>query len=269
LIRISGFSHGTDVWRNNIQNILKENIGSMKEVIGCRDDIMLTLIRSGVDPLHSFKIMERVRKGYGLAREDVGAMEDAGIPRWYIDSCQKIQYLFPKAHAVAYVTMAFRIGWFKIFEPLAFYAATFSVREGLDGAVAAGGLPRIEEAMAEIRGKRDRREASGTDEDRYTSFELAREMLLRGFGFASVSLEKSDAVRFLPEDGRLRLPFSSLPGFGLTAAQSIAEGRREKSYRSAEDLRRRGKIGQSLIAALREHGALGDLPESDQQTLFA
>ena len=268
LIRISGFSHGTDVWLNNIRDILKEGLGTMKEVIGCRDDIMLTLIRAGVDPLHAFRIMERVRRGNGLAREDVEAMEEAGVHKWYIASCQKIKYLFPKAHAVAYVTMAFRIAWFKIHEPLAFYAATFSVRAGLDGSIAAGGMAMIEEAMADIREKRDRRDASGTDEDHYTSLELAREMLLRGYDFAPVSLDKSDAGRFLPEEGKLRLPFSSLPNLGLTAALNITEGRREKPYRSVEDLRSRGKIGQALVAILRGHGALEGLPESDQQTMF-
>ena len=268
LLRVSGFSHGTDVWLNNIRDILREGLGAMKEVIGCRDDIMLTLIRAGVEPQHAFRIMERVRRGNGLAREDIDAMEEAGIPKWYIGSCQKIKYLFPKAHAVAYVTMAFRIAWFKINQPLAFYAATFSVRKGLDGTIAAGGMARIEEVMADIRGRRERREASGTDEDHYTSLELAREMLLRGFDFAPVSLERSDASRFVPEEGKLRLPFDSLTNFGLTAALNVVEGRKEKPYRSMEDLRRRGKIGNALVAILREHGALADLPESDQQTMF-
>ena len=268
LIRISGFSHGTDVWLNNTRDILKENLGTMKEVIGCRDDIMLTLIRAGIDPLHAFRIMEQVRRGNGLTREDAGVMEEAGVPQWYIGSCQKIKYLFPKAHAVAYVTMAFRIAWFKIHEPLAFYAATFTVRGGLDGSVAAGGRERIEEVMAEIRAKRDRKESSDTEEDHYTSLELAREMLLRGITFAPVSLEKSDAERFLPEEGKLRLPFNSLPNFGLIAAGNITAGRAVKPYHSVEDLRRRGNIGNSLIQALGDHGALEGLPESDQQTLF-
>jgi DNA polymerase-3 subunit alpha (Gram-positive type) len=268
LIRISGFSHGTDVWLNNTRDILKENLGTMQDVIGCRDDIMLTLIRDGVNSSHAFRIMEQVRKGNGLKREDIEAMEEAEVPTWYIASCQKIKYLFPKAHAVAYVTMAFRIAWFKVFEPLAFYAATFSVREGLDGAVAAGGIRAVESAMAEIRSKRERREATGTDEDRYVSLELAREMLLRGFDFAPVNLEKSGADMYLPENGKLRLPFTSLSGFGLPTSQSIVAGREEKPYRSIEDLSRRGKVGKSLIAMLKVHGALGSLPESDQQTMF-
>lgn len=268
LVRISGFSHGTDVWLGNAREILKENLGTMKEVIGCRDDIMITLIQAGLKPKHAFKIMEQVRKGKGLSREDVEAMEAANVPEWYIGSCQKIKYLFPKAHAVAYVTMAFRIAWFKVFEPLCFYAATFSVRGGLDGTIAAGGRARIEEAMADIRAKRERKEASARDEDLFTSLELAREMVLRGFSFAPVSLEKSSANRFLVEENQLRLPFNALPGLGLNAAQSIVEGRQEKPYRSKEDLRRRGKVGKSLLEVLQQHGALAGLPESDQQTIF-
>ncbi|MCL2121544.1 MAG: PolC-type DNA polymerase III [Clostridiales bacterium] len=269
LIRISGFSHGTAVWLGNAREILKENLGTMKEVITCRDDIMLTLIQAGVHPLHAFKIMERVRKGAGLSGEDISAMEEVKVPAWYIDSCNKIQYLFPKAHAVAYVTMAFRIAWFKIYEPLAFYAATFTVREGLDGAIAAGGLDRIESTMTEIRAKRERKEASGREEDHYTLLELAREMYLRGFSFLPVHLEKSGAARFLVEDGKLRLPFTSLSGLGLTAAQSIVEAREEKAFHSVEDLRQRAKIGVAMIALLQEQGALGDLPESNQQSMFS
>jgi DNA polymerase-3 subunit alpha (Gram-positive type) len=268
LLRISGFSHGTDVWLGNIRDILRQKLGTMKEVIGCRDDIMLTLIQAGLEPRHGFRIMERVRRGKGLAREDEQAMEEAGVPDWYIGSCQKIKYLFPKAHAVAYVTMAFRIAWFKIYEPLAFYAATFSVRGGLDGLIAGGGLPAVEKAMGEIQVRREHKEASARDEESYTSLELAREMLLRGLAFAPVSLERSAAGRYLIEDGRLRIPFMALPGLGLEAAQGIVRARAEKPYRSAEDLRRRGRLGEKLTEALRQYGALGDLPQSDQQSLF-
>ena len=268
LVRISGFSHGTDVWLGNARDVLKNNLGTMKEVIGCREDIMLPLIRAGLNPLHAFKIMEKVRRGGGLSGEDVSAMEEAEVPGWYIDSCNKIKYLFPKAHAAAYVTMAFRIAWFKVFEPLAYYAATFTVREGLDGVIAAGGREKIEETMAEIRVKRERKEASAREEDHYTSLELAREMLLRGYSFLPVSLERSGAGRYLIEDGCLRLPFTALPGLGLMAANSIVEARGEKPFRSVEDLRQRAKIGQTLALLLREQGALGDLPDSDQQLLF-
>jgi DNA polymerase-3 subunit alpha (Gram-positive type) len=164
--------------------------------------------------------------------------------------------------------MAFRIGWFKVFEPLAFYAATFSVKEGLDGAVASRGLAGVDEAMADIRARRERKEVSARDEDRYTTFELAREMLLRGFSFLPVDLEKSAATNFLIDGNKLRLPFNTLAGCGLTAAQSVVEGRAEKPYGSVEDLRRRGKAGNPLIVALREQGALDGLPESSQQSMF-
>jgi DNA polymerase-3 subunit alpha (Gram-positive type) len=195
-------------------------------------------------------------------------MEAVNVPKWYIGSCQKIKYLFPKAHAAAYVTTAIRIAWFKIFKPLAFYAATFSVRGGLDGTIAAGGRDRVEEVLADIRAKGEIKEASARDEELYTALELAREMLLRGFAFAPVSLEKSSPDRFLVEEGKLRLPFNALPGLGLAAAQSIAGGRAEKPYRSMEDLRRRGKVGKVLLESLQQQGALEGLPESDQQTIF-
>ena len=164
----------------------------MNDVIAARDDIMLYLIQKGVAPKHAFKIMEQVRKGKGLKPEDISAMEEAGVPDWYIGSCQKIKYMFPKAHAVAYVTSAFRIAWFKVYYPLAYYAATFSVRsDGMDGNIAVGGLERVERAMAEIRSKRDNKEATAKDEDLYTNLESVREMLLRGFRFLPVDLEKS------------------------------------------------------------------------------
>ena len=269
LVRISGFSHGTDVWLGNAKDILKAGLGTMNDVIAARDDIMLYLIQKGVAPKHSFKIMEQVRKGKGLKPEDISAMEEAGVPDWYIGSCQKIKYMFPKAHAVAYVTSAFRIAWFKVYYPLAYYAATFSVRGGgMDGNIAVGGLPRVEKAMAEIKQKRDNKEASAKDEDLYTSLESVREMLLRGFSFLPVDLEKSSESRYLIEGDALRLPFTALPGLGLSVAQGIVAGRREKPYLSCEDLKKRGKVGKSMIEVLRAHGALGELPESDQQSLF-
>ncbi|MEA4892817.1 MAG: PolC-type DNA polymerase III [Peptococcaceae bacterium] len=269
LVRISGFSHGTDVWLGNAKDILKAGLGTMKDVIAARDDIMLYLIQKGVAPKHAFKIMEQVRKGKGLKPEDISAMEEAGVPDWYIGSCQKIKYMFPKAHAVAYVTSAFRIAWFKVYRPLAYYAATFSVRSGgMDGNIAIGGLARVESAMAEIRGKRENKEATAKDEDLYTNLESVREMLLRGYDFLPVNLEKSSESRYLIEGEALRLPFTALPGLGLSVAQAIVEGRKEKPYLSCEDLKKRGKVGKSMLEVLRAHGALGNLPESDQQTLF-
>lgn len=271
LVRISGFSHGTDVWLGNAKDILKSQQATMKEVIAARDDIMIYLIQKGVAPKHAFKIMEQVRKGKGLKQEDITAMEEAGVPDWYIHSCQKIKYMFPKAHAVAYVTMAFRIAWFKVYKPLAYYAATFSVRGGsLEGNLAAGGLHCIERTMEEIRYRHENKESTAKDEDLYTVLELAREMLLRGYQFLPVSLTKSHENRFqIAEDGRsLRLPFTSLPGLGLSVAQGIVSARNEKPFMSIEDLRKRGRAGKSIIEVLRLHGSLAGLPESDQQTLF-
>jgi len=271
LVRISGFSHGTDVWLGNAKEILKSGLATMKEVIAARDDIMIYLIQMGVEPKHAFKIMEQVRKGKGLKQEDIAAMEEAGVPEWYIESCQKIKYMFPKAHAVAYVIMAFRIAWFKVYKPLAYYAATFSVRgENLDGNLVVGGLPAVERVMEEIRNRRENKESTAKDEDVYTVLELAREMLLRGYNFLPVDLNKSHENRYkISEDGSaLRLPFTSLPGLGLSVAQNIVSARAEKPFLSVEDLRKRGKAGKSIIEVLRQHGALDGLPESDQQTLF-
>lgn len=271
LVRISGFSHGTDVWLGNAKDILKSGQGTMKEVIAARDDIMLFLIQMGVTPKHAFKIMEQVRKGKGLKPDDIAAMEEAGVPEWYIQSCQKIKYMFPKAHAVAYVTMAFRIAWFKVYHPLAYYAATFSVRGGgLEGSVAAGGLPKIDKAMEEIRRKRESKEQTAKDEDLYTMLELAREMHLRGYAFHPVDLNKSHQSRFkiAPDQRSLQLPFTSLNGLGPNVAQSIVAARKDKPFMSVDDLRNRGKVGKSVIDILRQQGALDELPESDQQTLF-
>lgn len=271
LVRISGFSHGTDVWLGNAKDILKSGQGTMKEVIAARDDIMIYLIQAGLDPKHAFNIMEQVRKGRGLKREDISAMEEAQVPDWYIQSCQKIKYMFPKAHAVAYVTMAFRIAWFKVYRPLAYYAATFSVRfEILEGDIVAGGLQRVEAAMKEIVQKRENKEASAKDEDLYVALELAREMLLRGYHFLPVDIHLSHANRYLPveEEKALRLPLTSLSGLGLNLAQNIVKARQNKPYLSVEDIRKRGKVGKTMIEVLRDHGALKGLPESDQQTLF-
>lgn len=271
LVRISGFSHGTDVWLGNAKDILKSGLGTMKEVIAARDDIMIYLIQAGVSPKHAFKIMEQVRKGKGLKHDDIAAMEEAGVPDWYIQSCQKIKYMFPKAHAVAYVTMAFRIAWFKVYHPLAFYAATFSVRGGgLEGSVAAGGLPKVEKAMEEIRRKRESKEQTAKDEDLYTMLELAREMMLRGYRFQPVDLNKSHQNRFkiAPDQSSLQLPFTSLSGLGPNVAQSIVAARNNKPFLSVDDLRVRGRVGKSVIDILRQQGALEGLPESDQQTLF-
>jgi DNA polymerase-3 subunit alpha (Gram-positive type) len=167
--------------------------------------------------------------------------------------------------------MAFRIAWFKVYKPLPYYAATFSVRGGsLEGTIAAGGLPSVEQAMSEIRRKRESKESTAKDEDLYAVLELAREMLLRGYGFQPVDLEISHENRFtIANDHKsLRLPFTSLPGLGLSAAQSIVSARHKKPFMSVEDLRKRGKAGKSIIELLRQQGALANLPESDQQTLF-
>ena len=195
-------------------------------------------------------------------------MEEADVPRWYIDSCIKVKYLFPKAHAVAYVIMSFRIAWFKIYEPLAFYGATFSVREGLDGTVITGGLGPVEALMAGLKEKISKRDANSREKGLYSSMELAREMLLRGYKFLPVDLDKSDARLYLPENEGLRLPFNALPKLGLVAAGKIVEARNEKPFQSVDDLRARAKVGNSLTELLRAQGALNNLTETNQQSMF-
>jgi DNA polymerase-3 subunit alpha (Gram-positive type) len=272
LVRISGFSHGTDVWLGNAQTLLKSGTATMKEVIGSRDDIMIYLIRKGVAPRQSFKIMENVRKGRGVSDEDVRTMRDCQVPDWYIESCRKIQYMFPKAHAVAYVMMAFRIAWFKVYYPLAFYASQFSSRAAeVDADLVLEGLDRMEAGMRDLEKRHGDHENTAKDEKLFASLELAREMFLRGFSFKPVDLQKSAAQRFImaPEEGALRLPLTALQGVGLVAAQNIVRAREERPFFSVEDLKQRGRVSKTVIDALKQHGALAGMQENNQQVLFA
>lgn len=199
LVRISGLSHGTDVWTNNAQELVKSGTATLSEAICTRDDIMTYLIEKGLPAQNSFKIMESVRKGKGLKEDQESLMREHDVPEWYIDSCKKIKYMFPKAHAVAYVTMAFRIAWFKVHMPLAYYAAFFSIRaEQFDSEVMINGKSKAREKMADI--KRLGNEATKTDKDMYSVLELVLEMYERGLTFLPIDLYKSDAVKFKIED---------------------------------------------------------------------
>lgn len=269
LIRISGLSHGTDVWLHNAQNLIKDGTAKLGEVICTRDDIMTYLIYQGVQPSRAFRIMEDVRKGKGIRDEDVLVLRENSVPEWYIDSCQKIKYMFPKAHAAAYVMMAFRIAWFKIYQPLAFYASFFTVRaDEFDSDTVVGGIPTIRKKMEEIQRKGN--EATQKEEKLYTILELALEMYLRKITLSRVDLEKSDARRFIPEkENRVLLPpLISLQGLGTAAADNIVNARREKSFTSREDLRVRAKLSKTVMECLDNHGCLRGLPEDDQITLF-
>ena len=269
LCRLSGFSHGTDVWLGNAKDLILSKTATVDSTIGCRDDIMLYLISCGMPEKRSFKIMEAVRKGKGLPDGAEEEMIAAGVPAWYIGSCKKIQYLFPKAHAVAYVMMAFRIAWFKVHHPLPFYAAFFyrrSQKGGFDAQLMTGGL---EKAKENIKAIDDDAEASDKDQDLLTTLEVVYEFYLRGFDFLPIDIYKSHATRFLVEDGKLRPPFVAISGLGESAAFDIMEGREGKSFISVEDFSIAcPKASKTHIQMLKDAGAFGDLPDTSQVSLF-
>lgn len=268
LVRISGLSHGTDVWLNNAQDLIKNNIATLSEVIATRDDIMIYLIEKGINPKTAFSIMEDVRKGRGLKPEYEKLLtENNNIDPWFVKSCKKIKYLFPKAHAVAYVVMAFRIAYFKVHYPEAFYATYFTTRtDDFDAELILQGPKVIKEAINEIE-KKDK-EASAKDKNLLTILEVAYEMYLRGIQFVPIDLYKSDVKRFkLTQDGILP-PISSLQGLGITAAQNIINARRKGKFTSIEDLKRRTKITKNVVQILKQNGILNGLQETDQISLF-
>ena len=269
LIRLSGFSHGTDVWLGNAKDLIVSGTASVRDAIGCRDDIMLYLIKCGMPEKRSFKIMESVRKGRGLPEGAEEEMIAAGVPGWYIESCKKIKYLFPKAHAVAYVMMAFRIAWFKVHKPLAFYSAYFyrrSQKDGFDAAMMTRGIDVVKAKIAEIS---NNPEATGKEEDLLTTLEVCYEFYLRGFEFAKIDLYKSHATKFNIEDGKLLPPFVAVTGLGETAAWDIVEGRKGKQFISIEEFSAAcPKVSKTHIENLKEAGALADLPDTSQITLF-
>jgi len=266
LVRISGLSHGTDVWNNNARDWIISKVATLREVITCRDDIMNDLIHKGMDPKEAFKIMESVRKGKGLTTEQEEKMHALGVPNWFVESCKRIKYLFPKAHATAYVSMAFRIAYFKVHYPLAFYCAYFTVKgDEFDPAVILRGPEAIEE---ELRTLKEQNSKNAKEKNREAILEIALEAYDRGIEFLPVDLEKSDASRFLIEDGKLRIPFSKLPGLGVRAAESIVAARMEKPFVSLEDLATRAKINRAQIEILQKFGVLKELPETSQITLF-
>ena len=267
LVRISGFSHGTDVWVNNAQDLIRDKVATLSEAISARDDIMVTLMQKGVAPKTSFEIMESVRKGKGVKPNQIQAMQEKGVPDWFIQSCQKIKYMFPRAHAVAYVMMAFRIAWFKVHVPLAFYAAFFTIRaEEFDSISAAQGENALNMVIRDLESKGN--EASHKEKALLAVMETAREMILRGFSFLKVDLYKSHASEFLISGQALLPPLAALPGLGAAAAESVVNARKERPFSSQEDLRLRGHVSKTIVDLLAQQGCLGDLPESDQMQLF-
>lgn len=264
LVRISGLSHGTNVWTGNAKNIIDRGDATLNEVISCRDDIMNYLIHKGADPKKSFFIMEKVRKGKSLSEEDEKLMKDLNVPKWFLDSCKIITYLFPKAHAAAYVSMAFRIAWFKVHKPLAFYATYFSVKgDEFNLPVILKGKNSIKRRLMEIKGERDiklKRER--------TVLEIAYEMILRGYKFYNVDLYKSHSKNFLIQNNGLLIPFITVPNLGEKAAESIIEDRKNGKFQSIEELVARTNVNKSNTEVLKELGILNGLPDKNQMSLF-
>ena len=270
LVRLSGFSHGTDVWLGNAKDIILSGTATIKETIGCRDDIMLYLISKGIDEGFAFKIMESVRKGRGLPDGAEEEMRACGVPDWYILSCKKIKYLFPKAHAVAYVMMAFRIAWFKVHEPLAFYSAYFyrrSQKDSFDASLMTRGIDVVRQKIREIRRNP---EAKTKDEEILTTLEACYEFYLRGYDFADINLYESDAIKFIVKDGRLIPPFVAIGGLGETAARDLVEHRYDREFVSVEDLSLCcPKVSKTHIEQMKVLGVLGKLPDTSQISLFS
>ena len=279
LIKISGLSHGTDVWLGNARDLCTPNENGVievpfKNVIGCRDDIMVNLIQMGLPPAKAFKIMEFVRKGKPSKDPDTWkgfaeTMREYNVPEWYIDSCRKIKYMFPKAHATAYVTSAFRIAWFKVHHPIWYYCAYLSIRrDQFDVPAMIRGEDAIRDKIDEIDAKGN--QASNKEIDTRETLLLCLEMTARGFYFVNIDVEKSDAKKFIiTEDGKgLIIPLRALDGLGENVADSIVKARSDAPFISQEDLQKRGKCPSSAIEKLKLLGCLDNLSESNQLSLF-
>ena len=272
LIRISGLSHGTDVWLGNAQTLIEEGTVTLQDAICCRDDIMIYLIKMGLEPNKAFKIMETVRKGKALKDPDKwegfkSAMKEKDVPDWYVKSCEKIKYMFPKAHAAAYVTNAFRIAWFKVHEPKAYYTAYFTIRaDEFDSDIMCHGEERVKNKMKEI--DLAGNGATTKDKNMYAILELVMEMYERGINFLPIDLYKSHSTKFRIEEEGIRPPLNSIPGLGTVAAQGIEEAKKDGKFMSIDDLKIRSKIGKSVVELLEKAGCLKGMSQSNQMSLF-
>ena len=268
LLRISGLSHGTDVWLNNAQSLIEAGTIKLEDAICTRDDIMLYLIKKGMPPKPSFKIMECVRKGKGLTEEQETLMRENDVPDWYIDSCKKIKYMFPKAHAAAYVTMAFRIAWFKVHIPMAYYTAYFSIRaDAFDSEYMIHGKEKVINKMREIDAEGNA--ATAKDKDMYSTLEIVLEMYERGIKFLPIDLYESDATKFIMEEDGIRPPLNSIAGLGNVAALNIQNAhQKEGKFMSVEELKIRAGVGKSAVELLEKAGCLKGMTLSNQMSLF-
>ena len=267
LVRISGFSHGTDVWLNNAQDYIRQGVATMREVISTRDDIMNYLMLKGIENKMSFQIMEDVRKNRPLKEAQLEVMKSHGVPDWYIDSCIKIQYMFPRAHAVAYVMMSFRMAWYKVYYPREFYATYFtSVVQDFDADTILKGPDAILEKIDLIKAKGQA--ATAKEGSEIIVLEVAYEMYARGYEFMDMKLGLSHATKFDVVDGKVLLPFMALSGMGETAAKSFAEEYKIKPYDTIEEITKRAKVNKASIEALKARGVLKGLPETDQLSFF-
>ena len=267
LIKMSGFSHGTDVWTNNAQDLLRNGTATIDEVISCRDDIMNFLIKKGLPNGDAFKIMEIVRKNRVLSEEQLNMMKDHGVPDWYIWSCETLKYMFPRAHAAAYVMMSIRMAWFKVNYPEAFYAAWFTSKvDNFDADVIGLGIPGVEKRMEEI--EKLGNTATAKQKEQLTVYEVMYEAFSRGFSFSEPVLGVAEACRFSVVDGKIMLPFNAINGIGDTAAESLASAYAEKPFNTLDDVKSRTRLTGTNIDDLKKHGLFSGLPESAQISIF-
>jgi DNA polymerase-3 subunit alpha (Gram-positive type) len=268
LVQLMGLSHGTDVWKGNAQDLIKSGICTIEEVIGCRDSIMTGLIYNGLPPKDAFDIMERVRKGKSLSEDQEKLMRQKKVPDWYIESCKKIRYMFPKAHAAAYTISSLRIAWFKINHPEAYYCAYFTVRaDEFDSQLMCLPAAQIRQSREKLR--HELRDGGDREQRIYYILELVEEMQLRGIDFVPIDLHRSDATRFITvAPGRILPPLNAIPSISLAVAGQIVKARSERPFKTRDDLARRAGVSQAVMDNLAAGGCLADLPESSQISLF-
>ncbi len=266
LVQIAGLSHGTGIWLGNGKDLIESGTCTIDEIIGTRDSIMVYLMHKGLDSAIAFDSMERTRKGRGLLPEQEAAMREKDVPQWYIDSCNKIQYMFPKAHAAAYTIASLRLSWFKIYQPVAFYATYFTIkRKFFDGELVMRGKSRIEERLNALRQAPD---LSATEEGTIIILRIVLEMFARGFSFLPIEIGKSEAMAFVPENGKIRLPLCALNGLGESVAEKIVEVVKSGEATTIEEIRVKAQVNKSIMDLLYKNNCFGNIPESDQITLF-